>query len=120
MVPFRQEDDVRKRSFDDDTICWVRELPLSVVLDKLGDAGLLFWRRDLEFVPEKDKRTIRVFVCTPAGSSWELLFTGSKWYDTRARKGAGGGIDLAMHLLRVDFVQAVKLLARGAPAISKA
>ena len=104
---------MKKRSFDNDTICWVREMPLPVVLDKLRDAGLLTWRRDPDFVPEKDKRTIRLFVCTPAGASWEVLVTGSKWYDTRACKGGGGGIDLVMHLLRVDFVQAVKLLARG-------
>ncbi|MBZ3343388.1 hypothetical protein IPR00_22095, partial [Xanthomonas perforans] len=38
----------------------------------------------------------------------ELLATGPKWYDTRAEKGGGGAIDLAMHLLRLDFVSAVK------------
>ena len=33
-----------------------------------------------------------------------------KWYDTRARKGGGGAIDLAMHVLGLTFVDAVKSL----------
>ena len=109
---------MKKRSFDNATLCRVREMPLPVVLGALRDAGLLSWRRDPDYVPEKDKRTVRLFVSTPAGASWELLITGSKWYDTRARQGGGGGIDLAMHLLRVDFVQAVKLLAKGTSVAS--
>ena len=40
----------------------------------------------------------------------EILTTGPKWYDTRARKGGGGAIDLAMHVLGVSFVDAVKQL----------
>ena len=44
------------------------------------------------------------------GGMVELLVTGPKWYDTRAEKGGGGAIDLAMHLLRLDFVSAVKRL----------
>ncbi|WP_425534212.1 hypothetical protein [Xanthomonas citri] len=44
----------------------------------------------------------------------ELLATGSKWYDTRGNKGGGGAIDLAMHLLRLDFVSAVKRLEGAA------
>ena len=42
-----------RRSFDDETLAWVREMPLSQVLDKLRDDGQLFWRRDPDFVPEK-------------------------------------------------------------------
>ena len=44
------------------------------------------------------------------GGGVELLATGPKWYDTRAEKGGGSAIDLAMHLLRLDFVSAVKRL----------
>nr|WP_254176670.1 hypothetical protein [Pseudomonas aeruginosa] len=40
-----------------------------------------------------------------------LLVTGAKFFDTRADKGGGGAIDLAMHLLRLDFVAAVKRLS---------
>ena len=105
-----------KRSFDDETLKWVREMPLSLVLDRLRDAGKLFWRRDADFKPEKDARTVRLFVSSPEGFAWELLVTGPKWFDTRAGKGGGGGIDLVMHLLGLDFVKSVKLLASvGAP-----
>ena len=48
------------------------------------------------------------------GGGVELLATGPKWYDTRAEKGGGGAIDLAMHLLRLDFVAAVKRLQAAA------
>lgn len=99
-----------KRAFDDETLERVREMPLAMVLDRLRDHGKLFWRRDLDFRPEKDARTGRVFVSLPNGSAWELLVTGSKWYDSRKGKGGGGGIDLVMHLLTLDFVSAVKLL----------
>ena len=105
-----------KKSFDDETLKWVREMPLSLVLDRLRDAGKLFWRRDADFKPEKDARTVRLFVSSPEGFAWELLVTGPKWFDTRAGKGGGGGIDLVMHLLGLDFVKSVKLLASvGAP-----
>ncbi len=96
-----------RRSFDDETLAWVREMPLSQVLDKLRDDGQLFWRRDPDFVPEKDKRTVRLFLSSPSGFAWEVLVTGLKWFDVRAGKGGGGGIDLVMHLLGIDFVKAV-------------
>ena len=76
-----------RRSFDDETLAWVREMPLSQVLDKLRDDGQLFWRRDPDFVPEKDKRTVRLFLSSPSGFAWEILVTGLKWFDVRAGKG---------------------------------
>ena len=91
-----------RRSFDDETLAWVREMPLSQVLDKLRDDGQLFWRRDPDFVPEKDKRTVRLFLSSPSGFAWEVLVTGLKWFDVRAGKGGGGGIDLVMHLLGIE------------------
>ncbi|HNI00636.1 MAG TPA: hypothetical protein PK958_16920 [Rhodocyclaceae bacterium] len=94
-------------------------MPLSQVLDKLRDDGQLFWRRDPDFVPEKDKRTVRLFLSSPSGFAWEVLVTGLKWFDVRAGKGGGGGIDLVMHLLGIDFVKAVKLLSSGAGVLSR-
>jgi hypothetical protein len=41
---------------------------------------------------------------------YEIVTTGSKWYDTRARSGGGGAIDLTMHVLGLSFVDAVKRL----------
>ncbi|WP_045757465.1 hypothetical protein XACN24_15775 (plasmid) [Xanthomonas albilineans] len=78
-------------------------------LDLLG----LYWKRDPDFRPLKDKETIRVNVSISAGVV-ELLTTGPKWYDTRENKGGGGAIDLAIHLLRLDFVSAVKRLEEAA------
>ena len=45
---------------------------------------------------------------------FEILTTGPKWYDTRARKGGGGAIDLAMHVLGLSFVDAVRRLTEQA------
>ena len=41
---------------------------------------------------------------------FELLLTGPRFFDSRAAKGGGGAIDLAMHLLQTTFVDAVKAL----------
>ena len=102
-----------RRSFGNEQLARVRALPLSQVLNKLHDDGKLFWWRDWDFVPEKNRQTLRLFLSSPSGLAWELLVTGLKWYDVRARKGGGGGIDLVMHLLGVDFVTAVTLLLEG-------
>jgi len=64
---------------------------------------------DASFVPTKDARTRRWHVCTERGD-YEIVTTGSKWYDTRARAGGGGAIDLTMHILGLSFVDAVKRL----------
>ncbi len=103
-----------RRFFDDEMLAWVIEMPLLQVLDRLHDDGKLFWRHDPNFVPDKDKWTLRLFLSSPSGFAWEVLVTGLKWFDVRAGKGGGGGIDLVMHLLGIDFVKAVKLLASGA------
>ncbi|MFV2949464.1 hypothetical protein [Pseudomonas japonica] len=67
---------------------------------------------DRTFIPVKDAHTRRWNVSTPRGK-FEVLSTGIKWYDTRAQRGGGGAIDLAMHLLGLSFVDAVKhLVAR--------
>ena len=66
---------------------------------------------DPTYVPIKSDRSRRWHVRTARGE-FEILATGSKWYDTRARIGGGGAIDLAMHVLNLSFVQAVKQLTR--------
>ena len=100
-----------RKSFNNEMLARVRAMPLLQVLDKLRDDGKLFYRRDLDFVPEKDRKTVRLFLSSSSGFAWEVLVTDLKWYDVRAAKGGGGGIDLVMHLLGVDFVAAVKLLS---------
>ena len=55
-------------------------------------------KADPTYVPVKARDSRRWHVCTVRGE-FELLTTGPKWFDTRARQGGGGAIDLAMHLL---------------------
>jgi hypothetical protein len=99
----------RRRTFDPQTLSQLRELPLAQALERLG----LYMSRDRDFVPVKDPRTERWFVSAGAGV-YELLVTGIKWFDTSARKGGGGAIDLTMHLLDVGFAAAVKRLGAAA------
>lgn len=64
---------------------------------------------DPTFTPVKDDQSCRWHASTERGD-FEILTTDVKWYDTRAGRGGGGAIDLAMHLLGVSFVDAVKRL----------
>ena len=95
-----------KRSFSPELLESLRSMVVTKALDALG----LHWKRDPDFQPVKDAATIRLHVAV-GGQVFELLVTGAKFFDTRADKGGGGAIDLAMHLLRLDFVAAVKRLS---------
>ncbi|KWC91655.1 hypothetical protein WL56_05845 [Burkholderia cepacia] len=64
---------------------------------------------DRDFAPVRSFNTRRVYV-TAAGADWELLVDGARFFNTRERKGGGGAVDLVMHLWRVPFKQAVKML----------
>ncbi len=66
-------------------------------------------KRDPTYDPVSSKRTRR-WHATVGGLEYELLLTGPKFFDTRAKRGGGGAIDLAMHLLQVDFKCAVAKL----------
>ncbi|EEH6870601.1 hypothetical protein G0R39_004511 [Salmonella enterica] len=96
---------MRSRRFDEARIAYLRQVSVVATLDALG----IYWKRDATFEPLKDKATVRVHVSL-GGAVVELLATGPKWYDTRTEQGGGGAIDLAMYLLRLDFVSAVKRL----------
>jgi hypothetical protein len=85
----------------------LRSMPVTEALDRLG----LHWKTDPDFRPRKDQSTKRLYVISGA-RVFELLATGPKWYDTRAERGGGGAIDLAMYILRLSFVDAVKRLSR--------
>jgi hypothetical protein len=72
-------------------------------------------KADATFQPVKQATTRRWHALTGRGE-FEILTTNHKWYDTRAKIGGGGAIDLAMHLLQLSFVEAVNLLIeRGYP-----
>lgn len=63
-------------------------------------------KADSTYVPVADKRTTRWHVDFN-GRDYELLATGTKFWDTRAGVGGGGAVDLAMHLLNSNFRSAV-------------
>lgn len=67
---------------------------------------------DATYVPLKDKSTSRWHV-NAKGREFELLLTGSKFFDTRAEKGGGGAVDLVMYLFALDFKAAADLLMRS-------
>ena len=98
-----------RRSFSAETLTRLREMPASDVLGRLAT----YVKIDPTYVPVKADHSRRWHVCTVRGE-FELLTTGPKWYDTRARRGGGGAIDLAMHVLGLSFVDAVKHLTSEA------
>ena len=64
---------------------------------------------DPTFAPTKCDGTTRWHISV-AGLDFELLLTGSKFWDTRSSVGGGGAVDLVMHLVGVGFKNAVRLL----------
>lgn len=97
-----------RKSFSPEVLAVFRAMPVIEALDLMG----LYWKRDADFLPTKDRSTLRLHVSI-GGGVVEILATGPRWYDTRIEKGGGGAIDLAMHLHRLDFVSAVKLLKQS-------
>lgn len=95
-----------RRAFDGAELDRLREVSIPDALTRLG----LYWKVDSDFQPEKNPNTQRIYVSV-GSRVVELLVTEIKWYDAKADKGGGGVIDLAMHLLRLDFVHAVKALS---------
>lgn len=94
-----------RRSFAPELLTRLRSMSVIEALRLLE----LYWKRDPDFQPVKNQNTERLNVAI-GGGVVELLVTGPKWFDTRVEKGGGGAIDLAMYLLRLDFVSAVKRL----------
>jgi hypothetical protein len=95
-----------RRFFDPAALDALRSMTPQQTLDRLG----LGWKRDPDFSPTKNPATVRLHVAVGAGVV-ELVVTGARWYDPRAKKGGGGAIDLTMHLLGLPFVDAVKRLS---------
>lgn len=66
-------------------------------------------KRDPTFEPIMNRSTTR-WHANVEGRDFELLLTGPKFFDSRAERGGGGAVDLAMHLFRTDFKAATGLL----------
>jgi hypothetical protein len=97
---------MRRRSVPQETVESLRLMHVCAALSRLG----LHWKRDPDFRPRQDPRTMRVHVSLDGGRVVELLATGTKFYDPQAQRGGGGAVDLAMHLLGLPFVEAVRRL----------
>ena len=69
----------------------------------------IYLKADPTYKPIKDMTSRRWHLRTACGE-FEILTSGAKWYDTRAKKGGGGAIDLTMHVGELSFVDAVKFL----------
>jgi hypothetical protein len=94
-----------RKTFRAATLARLREIPSEDVLSRLA----VHYKADATFRPIKDPESRRWYVRTDCGE-FEIVTTGLKWYDPRARTGGGGAIDLAMHILQVPFVDAVRIL----------
>ena len=94
-----------------DQVACAREVKLLDLLRILSAKELLDFRMDLDFVPVKDKETIRVLIELASGLTYELLITGQKWFDTRSQVGGGGAIDFYQHITNASFIQAVNFLS---------
>jgi hypothetical protein len=90
------------------TLMRLRQMPGDTALQLLS----LYCKADASYKPIRDPESRRWHVRTDCGE-FEILMTGIKWYDPRAKIGGGGAIDLAMHILQVPFVDAVKVLTSG-------
>ncbi len=100
-----------RKSFPAATLLHLRQTSSEAALRSLAS----FCKVDTTYHPVKDPNSRRWHVRTDHGE-FEILTTGVKWYDARAKIGGGGAIDLAMHILHVPFVEAVRILtARTEP-----
>jgi hypothetical protein len=100
-----------RKSFPATTLLHLRQTPSEAALRALA----IHYKADSSYHSIKGTESRRWHVRTEYGE-FEILTTGVKWYDPRAKVGGGGAIDLAMHILQVSFVDAVKILtARTEP-----
>jgi len=100
-----------RKSFPAATLLHLRQTPSDAALRSLT----LFCKVDATYHPVKDPNSRHWHVRTDHGE-FEILTTGVKWYDARAKMGGGGAIDLAMHILHVPFAEAARILtARTEP-----
>lgn len=98
--------DRMRRQFSAATLDRLRDVEIEIALEAIATMV----KADPAFIPTKDARTRCWHIHTERGDH-EILTTGCKWYDTRARVGGGGAIDLTMHVLGLSFVDAVKRLS---------
>ncbi len=80
-----------------------RSIDASDVISKFAD----YAKCDETYVPIRNEKSKRWNVTVLETGEYEIIATGPKWYDTRARRGGGGAVDLVMYLFHIDFLRAV-------------
>lgn len=85
----------------------LRQIPAANALIALAT----YAKRDPTFVPAKSVGTER-WHATVGSQLFELVLNGPKFYDTRAKVGGGGAIDLTIHLHHLSFTKAIDLLRK--------
>ena len=103
-----------RKAFDDAMLATLRQMPATMVLRQVA----IHLKSDPTYIPRKNPASQRWHVLTHRGD-FEILTTGCKWLNTRERRGGASAIDLAMHLLGVSFVEAVKRLAEDPLAMRR-
>lgn len=98
-----------RSAVDNSTLRRWQSLDAAVVLQALSD----YIKADQEYTPLLNEASTR-WHASVAGHDYEILCTGPKFLDTRAKRGGGGAVDLTMHLTQLPFKQAAALLrAKG-------
>lgn len=82
-----------------------RSMDAVAVLKRVAE----YAKPDATYVPTKNVASSR-WHAAAGGHEFELLLTGPKFWDTRGQRGGGGAIDLAIHLRRLSFKEAVTYL----------
>ena len=95
----------RLRAVDKSRLAEWRAMAAATALARLAEHA----KADRDYTPTNWPGSTRWHVSF-AGADFELICTGARFYDTRARLGGGGAIDLAMHLTGRSFNDAVKFL----------
>lgn len=94
-----------RKSVDNSELARWRSLAAADTLRLLAD----YVKQDRSFIPRASHQSTRWHV-RANGVEFEILCTGPKFLDTRGGNGGGGAIDLAKHLLGLDFRRAVAVL----------
>lgn len=99
------------RAVDKSELERLRRRPAVEVLLELADHAKV----DRTFTPASSHATSR-WHARVGSAEFELLLNGVKFWDTRAAKGGGGAIDLAMHLYGATFKRAIEILRERSAA----
>lgn len=86
----------------------LRAMPLPKALEAMGAYAKL----DASYEPKKNRDSRRYHVSIE-GCDYELMICNEQWFDTRASKGGGGAIDLAMHLFSESFSKSLSRLNKA-------